>query len=67
MAYKKNETDWIAKEKRELFCKAVNSMLMTTPNKPLGKALSDAKTIIDTAFKNYPAEGESDEEEEGLF
>ena len=55
MAYTKNDnTDWISKERRELFCKAVNSMLMTTPDKPLEVALNAAKTIVDTAFKNYP-------------
>ena len=55
MGYTKNDnTDWIAKEKRELFCKAVNSMLMTTPEKPLEVALNASKTIVDKAFENYP-------------
>ena len=55
MAYKKdNETDWVSKEKRELFCKSINSMIMTDPKKPLEVVLNDAKTIVDTAFENYP-------------
>lgn len=52
MAY--NETDWISKEKRELFCKAVNSILMTKPDTPIAQALDISKRIVDTAFTNYP-------------
>lgn len=44
---------WENKERRELFCKAVNSMLMTTPDKPLEEVLKASKTIVDTAFENY--------------
>jgi len=36
MASQPNETDWVAKERRELFAKAVNSMLMTNPEISLG-------------------------------
>ena len=53
-------TDWTNKEKRELFCKAVNSMLMTTPNAKLEVVLTMAKMIIDTAFTNYPDRAEED-------
>jgi len=51
--YNKN-TDWLSKEKRELFAKAVNSMLMTNPNVGLDECLKKAKVIVDTAFENYP-------------
>ena len=54
MAYQKDNTDWISKEKRELFAKAVNSMMMTDGNLAIEKILRTAKQIVDTAFKNYP-------------
>ena len=54
-----SQTDWISKEKRELFCKAVNSMLMTTPDMDLKDVLERSRIIINTAFENYP-----DKEEE---
>jgi len=60
------QTDWISREKRELFCKAVNSILMTTPETPLEKALTAAKTIVDTAFKNYPDRAEEDAKAENF-
>jgi len=53
-------TDWTNKEKRELFCKAVNSMLMTKPDFDGLEVLDRAKTIVDTAFKNYPDRAEED-------
>ena len=43
------------KEKRELFCKAVNSQLMTDPKKPMADVLKDAMLIILTAFTSYPS------------
>ena len=46
--------EWSQKEKRELYAKAVNSMLMTTPEERLEDVLADAKIIVDTAFENYP-------------
>jgi hypothetical protein len=52
-----NETDWISKEKRELFCKSVNSILMTNKDVAVEEALMNAKSIVDTAFKNYPDGG----------
>jgi len=52
MAYQNNSTDWLSKEKRELFAKAVNSMIMN--NVSLKEALDNAKKIVDTAFKHYP-------------
>ena len=60
MAYQTNSSmskdGWIQKEKRELFCKAVNTTLMNEnlDNKSLDTILESAKTIVDTAFKNYP-------------
>ena len=48
------ETDWISREKRELFCKSVNSLIMTRKDIELEDALADAKSIVDTAFANYP-------------
>ncbi len=61
MAYQKDNTDWIAKERRELFAKAVNSMLMTSPEMSIKDALEKAKLIVDTAFNNYPDNDESTE------
>jgi len=56
MAYQTNSSmskaEWALKEKRELYAKAVNTMLMQ--GMELKKALEQAKTIVDTAFKNYP-------------
>ena len=56
MAYNNNNTDWISKEQRELFCKAVNSMIMTdiTLLKDLDKVLGSAEKIVDKAFDLYP-------------
>jgi len=61
MAYQKDNTDWIAKERRELFAKAVNSMLMTSPEMKVEDALQKAKLIVDTAFNNYPDNDKSTE------
>lgn len=46
-------TDWISKEKRELFCKAVNSYLMEGDH-TTDVAILEAKKIIDKAFEFYP-------------
>ena len=58
MAYQTNSNmskdDWSKKEKRELFCKAINTLIMSGKDKDLFKALSLAKQIVDTAFDNYP-------------
>ncbi len=54
MAFGKDNTDWISKEKRELLCKAVNSILMTNPERDVDEALKEGKTIVDFAFTNYP-------------
>ena len=50
------DTDWLSKEKRELFCKAVNSIIMTDIKKldDLDFVLESAQKIVDTAFKTYP-------------
>ena len=65
MAYTQMTTEqWLQKEKRELFAKAVNSMLMTTPEKPLEVVLNASKTIVDTAFKNYPDNNRENKTEE---
>jgi len=62
MAYNKAQspTDWTNKEKRELFAKATNSMLMTNPKIELEIVLKMAKEIVDTAFSNYPDRAEED-------
>ena len=62
MAYNKAQspTDWTNKEKRELFCKATNSMLMSTPEAEVVHVLKVAKIIVDTAFTNYPDRAEED-------
>jgi hypothetical protein len=53
-----NNTDWIAKEKRELFCKSVNTIFMSqdpkTQLKPLADLLKLAQQIVDRAFELYP-------------
>jgi len=58
MAYPQNSNmskdDWSRKEKRELFCKAVNSIMMNENKEDIVDVLKTAKTIVDTAFKNYP-------------
>lgn len=48
-----SKSEWENKEKRALFCKSVNSILMTTPEKPLKDVLKASKRIIDFAFKHY--------------
>jgi len=56
MPYKNDNTDWISKEKRELFCKSVNTYIMGFGDNKmtLNEILIGAKQIVDTAFKNYP-------------
>lgn len=51
------ETDWISKEKRELFGKAVNTILMNEKNITLDLAIAQAKIIVDKAFDFYPDNG----------
>lgn len=70
MAYnnQNNNTDWISKEKRELFGKAVNSILMTGPSKilALNDVLDSAKQIVDFAFQSYPDNEDKNETEKPL-
>jgi len=58
MAYQTNSSmskdDWAKKEKRELFCKAVNTIMMNENKEDIADVLKTAKIIVDTAFKNYP-------------
>jgi len=56
MPFQKQETDWINKEKRELFCKFINSVLMTDIEKlgELDYLMERAGQVIDKAFKLYP-------------
>ena len=58
MAFQTNSSmskeDWARREKRELFCKAVNTMMMSDITIDIDRALSVAEKIIHTAFKNYP-------------
>ena len=58
MAKYDKDTDWLAKEKRELMCKCVNTLFMSqdpkTQLKPLVDLLLIAKQVVDTAFENYP-------------
>lgn len=54
MAYQKDNTDWISKEKRDFFFRAVISQLINDPKKPLEDAFNTAKTITDKAFAAYP-------------
>ena len=48
------DADWDAINKREFYCKAVNSILMTNPNTPIDEVLEKAKVIVDKAFELYP-------------
>ena len=61
------ETDWLAKEARELFCKTVNTLIMGE-EKSLIKdidwefILLKAKLVVDKAFENYPDKLPEEEE-----
>ena len=51
------DENWTEKEKRELFCKAFNSLAMTLKevnDKSVVKYLAISKKVVDTAFSNYP-------------
>lgn len=50
----KDKKDFIQKEARELFCKAVNSILMTKTDEDIEKIIEKAKKIVDKAFEFYP-------------
>jgi len=56
MAYQTNSSmskdDWAKKEMRELYCKSINTLLMQGMEPDA--TMKIAKSIIDTAFKNYP-------------
>lgn len=58
---KKQETDWISKEKRELFCKFVNSTIMSDREKQLDKIIEEAEKTINKAFELYPDTQETTE------
>ena len=58
---------WEMKEKRELFGKAVNSILMTNKDLELSKVLEMAKEIVDTAFKNFSLSEEQKTDEQADF
>lgn len=60
----KTETDWINKEKRELFCKYVNSTIMTdiTNVEKLDLVLEKAQQVVDKAFELYPDRVEDKED-----
>ena len=55
---------WLSKEKRELFAKCVNTLLMRLPEGKGGDMkyiLGIAKEAVDTAFRLYPNSPEGDE------
>lgn len=59
-----NDKGWLAKEKRELFAKCVNSLLMRLPEgkgADMAYILKTAQEAVDKAFELYP--NESDESE----
>lgn len=58
------QTDWLSREKRELFCKAVNSMMMTSKSIDAKDLLVIAKMIVDTAFSNYPDRAEEQDKKD---
>ena len=59
MAYQKDNTDWISKEKRDLFCKAINTQIMSGA-KEVDGMLDNAKKIVDKAFEYYPDGGKGE-------
>lgn len=62
-----NNTDWIAKEKRELFCKYVNTAIMSKKSKTLNATLKEAKKVVDRAFETYPDYNEEQELEDNTI
>lgn len=61
---------WELKEKRELFCKTINSILMRCgedklPN--IDPILDIAKKVVDKAFTNYPSPEDENEPVEMEF
>lgn len=62
--YENKETDWLSKEKRELFSKTVNSIIMNLKASKTGELIQVeeiakvAKKIVDSAFKFYPDKNE---------
>ncbi len=66
-----NNKMWEQKEKRELFAKCVNSILMHLPEGKIPEndflldiVLEAAKKVIDTAFENYPSPEDESEPSE---
>jgi hypothetical protein len=66
MAYEKQpQTDWSSKEKRDLFCKAVNCYVMKSgadKDPVIDKILPIAQQIVDRAWELYPDKNEEEEE-----
>jgi len=56
---------WEAKEKRELFCKSVNTMLMRADGDEvkIDIILEMAKMVVDRAFENYQEKDNTDDPE----
>ena len=52
--YENKEVDWLSKEKRELFGKSVNSIIMNSKEPKLETIIKNAKEVVDKAFKFYP-------------
>jgi len=65
--YSSQGTDWKNKECRDLYCKSVNSHIMTfKEDMKLEEILKRSKEIVDTAFKNYPDRAEEQAKKEAF-
>jgi hypothetical protein len=50
----KDTTDWIAKEKRDMFLRIAISTLINKPDTTLESVYALAKDMVETVFKEYP-------------
>jgi len=70
MAYQNPAVDWLSKEKRELFAKATNSMIMSEhvwEKLAIEDMLEKAKLIVDTAFTNYPDKSQASQQQPNIY
>ena len=64
------EKNWQQKEKRELFCKCVNTFIMKTGSDKdpiMEKVMEYAQMVVDKSFSTYPNEEEEGEEKDFAF
>lgn len=58
-----SKQEWAQKEKRELFCKFVNSRMMSKPDSNLRDVIQEASEVVGRAFENYPDKAEESKED----